>query len=231
MKLVNSFKKTNPSQLLREGKTWLSVWENTKDKSESFLPIIYCLFTALEFYMKAYLVLKDSEYSDTSKLKDLGHNFGNIYDKIIASERNNLTKEINSQINKYELRNIALDRLKYPDVGGMWLLSRGLEKKEHTLVNIFQEIDKEITSNFDDWLIATYPKETQIGAMTQIGYEGNLEEIDLKTFSNTCSECLPANIIIFEDYNYPWGDELISDRNCVSCEKLFNPKGMRPSIR
>jgi hypothetical protein len=231
MKSFGDLKKTTPLALLHEGTVWLSIWENTSKEAPSLLPATYCLFTALELYMKAYLVLKNNKYADTTKLKkELRHNFGTIYEKIVALEENNLTREINTQINKYELRNINLDGLKYPQSGRVWTLDRGLEQGQHTLKEIFQKIDSEITANFDQWLKTTYPKKTEISAMVQIGYSGNPKKINLETLSNTCSECLPANIIVLESYNYPWNQELILIRICRLCKKIFDPNGTRPNI-
>ncbi len=75
--------KITPLQLLREGKVWLEIWENTSKKTTSLLPATYCLFTALELYLKAYLVLENSEYADVKKLKKLGHNRAEKADTVI----------------------------------------------------------------------------------------------------------------------------------------------------
>jgi len=229
MKPINNLNTTTPLDLLNVGKTWLSIWESKKD--ENLFIAIYCLFTAFEFYLKAYLVFKNNVYKDTRKLKlDIGHNFGNLFEKIIISKKNKFTDEIKTQINKYELRTINMDRLKYPEDGKMWSLERGFEKGEHTLENIFKTIDNEITINSDQWLIRTYPKKTEVSAITYIGYKGKLKEIDLGKLSNTCSDCLPPKITVFEEYNYPWHKELIPPRTCMLCKNLFDPKGMRPAI-
>jgi len=229
MKPINNLNTTTPLDLLNVGKTWLSIWESKKD--ENLFIAIYCLFTAFEFYLKAYLVFKNNVYKDTRKLKlDIGHNFGNLFEKIIVSEKNKFTDEIKTQINKYELRTINMDRLKYPEDGKMWSLERGFEKGEHTLENIFKTIDNEITVNSDKWLNDTYPKQIELSATIQIGFEGKPEEIDLKSLSNLCSKCFPANIILFENYNYPWRKDTIPPRICAKCSNLFDPNGMRPSI-
>ena len=225
MKPINNLKATNPLQLLNEGRDWLSIYESKKDNN--IFIAIYCLFTAFEFYLKAYLVLKDSTYKDTDKLKSIRHNFGDLFEKIVILEKNKFTNEINFQIDKYSLRNISLDRLKYPEDAKMWSVERGLEKGEHTLKNIFKDIDIEITAKSDIWLNSTYPKSIQIIATIQIGFEGNPEQIDLKSLSNVCSNCLPYSIIISENYNFPWGDETIPSRICERCDDLFNPTSMR----
>jgi len=231
MKKFGGMGKITPIQLLNEGKNWLKMWESASVEASTLLPATYCLFTALELYMKAYLIFKNSEYADVEKLKNkLGHRFKNIYEKIVASGGNSLTDEIGLQIKKYELEDIQLDRLKYPENGCVWSLNRGLEKGEHTLSNIFKTIDVEITNGFDQWLISTYPKQTEVSAMIQIGYEGNPEEIDLMALSNICSKCLPPNLIIFEYYDYYWKEEKIPPRICSLCNDLFDPNGMRPGI-
>jgi HEPN domain-containing protein len=228
MKSIGGNNKTTPMQLLHEGQVWLAIWENTPEEAKNLRPATYCLFTSLELYMKAYLVLRNSAYADTKKLKKLGHNFKHIYQEIVKSKTNKLTREINTQINKYELREIALDQLKYPESGRVWLLDHGIEKKQHTLSDIFKDIENEISTNFDQWLNNTYPKQTEISVLTQIGYKGNPKKINLKRLSNTCSECLPSKIIILENYNYPWSQNLIPLKTCIRCKKWFNPNGMRP---
>lgn len=225
MKPVNNLNKTTPLQLLREGKTWLSIWESKRD--ENLFIALYCLLTALEFYLKAYLVFKDSAYKDTQKLKGLGHNFNTIFEKIIAVKSNKFTNEIKSQLSKYDLWAIEIDRLKYPEDRRMWMTERGLEKGDHTMGDIFKTIDDEITANIDTWLNKVYPKKIELGAMTQIDYEGDLEKADLKSLSDLCSNCLPLHIILFEHYNYPWDDELLPPRICVQCNNLFDPKEVR----
>ncbi|MFZ2310690.1 MAG: hypothetical protein WAW11_04040 [Patescibacteria group bacterium] len=230
MKEFGGIGKITPLQLLNEGRTWLAIWNNASKEAETLLPATYCLFTAFEFHMKAYLIFKNSEYADIEKLKGCGHRFGTIYEKIIFSEKNSLTDEINIRIEEYELKDIKLDKLKYPENGVVWSLNCGLEKGEHALDNIFKEIDSEITSNFDQWLITTYPKQTEISVMIQSGYEGDPENIDPEILSNTCSECLPRNLVISENYNYYWKEEQIPPRICLSCKNSFNPNGMRPSL-
>jgi hypothetical protein len=231
MKKHGGIGKITPVELLNEGKNWLKMWESASGEIKTLLPATYCLFTALELHMKAYLVLRNNEYSDVEKLKnDLKHKFKIIYEKLVASGTNSLINEIGIEIKKYELEDIKLDTLKYPENGQAWSLNHGIEKGEHTLVNIFKKIDSEITSNFDQWLITTYPKQTEVSAMVQIGYKGNPEDIDLKKLSNTCSQCLPSDLIIFEDYNYYWRQERIPPRTCLLCKNLFDPNGMRPSI-
>lgn len=226
MKAVNNLTTTNPSQLLEEGKTWLSMWELKKD--ENLFIASYCLFTALEFYLKAYLVLKDNTYRDTKKLRDdIGHKFGKLFDKIAALGKNKFTQKINTQINKYELRTISLDRLKYPEDRKMWLIERGFEKGEHTLGDILSAIDREVEENLDKWLNDTYPKHTEYSAMTLIGFKGKIEELGLKALSDLCSKCFPSHIILFEKYNFPWDKDVIPPRTCTKCARLFNPNGMR----
>ena len=62
MKSYGGGGKITPLQLLNEGKSWLLIWENTPKETVSLLPATYCLFTALELYMKAYLVYKNAGY-------------------------------------------------------------------------------------------------------------------------------------------------------------------------
>jgi hypothetical protein len=226
MKAVNNLTTTNPKQLLNEGKVWLSIWE--LKRAENLFVACYCLFSALEFYLKAYLVLRNNVYKDTEKLKfDIGHDFGKLFEKIAMTGKDKFTKEINAQINKYELRTISLDRLKYPEDRKMWLIERGFEKGEHTLGNILSTIDREVTENFDKWLNDAYPKQIELSAMTQIGFEGKLEETDLSALSGICSKCFPANIILFEKYNFPWDKDIVPPKICTKCGQLFNPNGMR----
>ena len=228
MKPINNLETTTPLQLLEVGKTWLSMWESKKD--ENIFIAIYCLFTAFEFYLKAYLVFKNNIYADTKKLKSIGHNFGTLFEKIVILEKNKVTEEIKKQIDKYELRTINMDRLKYPEDGQMWSIERGFEKGEHTIENIFKTIDSEITANADKWLSNTYPKKTRVSVITYLGYKGKIKEIDLKKLAHTCTNCLPPKITISEDYDYHWRDELIPLRTCILCKSLFSPKGLRPSI-
>ena len=230
MKSIGGNNVTTPVGLLEEGKVWLEIWRNIPKEVRYLCPATYCLLTALELHMKAYLVLKNNTYADIKKLKKIGHSFKHIYQEIVASGKNKLTNEINTQIKKYELEDIALDKLKYPEDGRMWSLSRGFEKGEHTLDIIFQDIDREITTNFDKWLNTTYPKRIEISATIQMGYKGNPKKVNLKSLSNTCSECLPANIFIFENYSYPWRNDQVPFRVCKRCKKHFNPNGMRPSL-
>lgn len=230
MKSVGGIGKITPIQLLNEGKVWLDIWNKTSIEINSLLPATYCLFTALELYMKAYLVFKNSEYAETEKLKNkCGHKFKTILDEITTASKNtDLLNEINIQIEKYGLKNIALDKLKYPENGRAWILDHGLEKKEHTLHNIFKDINLEITKGSEQWIIETYPKKTKLSGMTFLGYNGKIEEINLEDLSNICSNCLPDKITIFEEYDYPWNKELIPNRTCKLCNRIFDPKGMRP---
>lgn len=229
MKAVNNLKTTNPQQLLEEGKVWLSIWE--LKKAENLFVAGYCLFTALEFYLKAYLVLKNNAYKDTEKLKlDIGHSFEKLFEKIVILGKNKFTEEINDQINKYELRIISIDRLKYPEDRKMWLIERGFEKGEHTLENIFNTIEKEITANFDKWLNKSYPKQIERTVMTQIDFKGDPEKIDFDLLSGICSKCFPDDITLSEHYNFPWDKDPIPPRICTKCSELFNPKGMRRRV-
>lgn len=223
--------KITPLQLLHEGKMWLEIWENIPVKDKNLRPAIYCLFTALEFYMKAYLLLKNSKYANTEKLKKIGHGFKRIYEEIVVMGKNKLTNKINTQIKKYELEDIALDKLKYPEIGRVWILDHGIEEKKHTLGDVFQCIDNEVSKNFDQWLIDTYPKKTHTVVFFHINYKGNSKNVDLEALSNTCSECLPPNLIISEEYDYPWQEQMIyPQRNCASCNNLFDPNGLRESF-
>ena len=232
MKPINDLNTTTPLDLLNEGKTWLSIWE--LKKNENLFIAIYCLFTAFEFYLKAHLVFKNSEYKNTEKLKILGHNFNTLFEKITAikndKENNKFTKEIKQQIDKYELWTIEIDRLKYPEDRRMWTIEQGFEKREHTLVDILRKIDEEITSNKDKWLNDTYPKKVELSAMIQTGFEGNPEEIDLQSLSNICSKCFPVNIILFEKYNFPWDKDKIPYKNCIKCKDFFDPNLMRQNM-
>lgn len=223
-------KKVTPRDLLIYGKTWLNMWENNPTKTQDLFTALYCLFSALEFYLKAYLVLKSSSYANIGELKKIGHNFNKVYEKLVASGTNDLIKVIGKEIKKYNLEDLKLDTLKYPENGQMWHIDRELSKGIHTLGNIFKKIEQEILDTSDEWLITTYPKKTRLSAVTQIEYEGNPEDIDLKELSNLCSKCLPPHVRIFEDYSYPWSDEQIPYRDCVICKELFDPKGMRPGL-
>lgn len=230
MKSHGGIGKITPLQLLNEGKSWYSIWENTPLETVSLLPATYCLFTALELHMKAYLVFKNSNYTDIEKLKKLQHNFSHIFQEIASTGHSSLTTEINTQIKRYELQDMSLDKLKYPESGRIWLFHRGLEKKNHYLTSILKSIDNEITTNHNQWLINTYPKTIRLGVMLQIDYKGNPDDVDLLKLSNICSECLPKEMFLHAGYNYPWEKELIPMRTCAVCQNWFDPNGVRPSM-
>lgn len=219
---------TNPPSLLREGKNWLRLWEYASKDINSLLQATYCLFSALELYLKAYVVLKDNSYADINNLRKLGHSFQKIYEAISKVDVK-LATQLNIQLKKYGLvnKNFKLDALKYPESGKLWSLDHGLDKGRHTLGPFLKKIEDEITKNSNNWFATTYPKKSRVSALLAVGYKGNPKKINLRKLSNTCSACLPFGVTVIENYNFPWRDDRIPWKTCLQCKNWFDPNGVR----
>jgi len=226
MDSYGGIKNTDPFSLLREGKNWLKLWGYANKDVSSLLQATYCLFSALELYLKAYIVLKDNSYANINKLRGLDHNFQKLYESIRKVDTK-LAIQLNTQLKKYELRNFKLDALKYPENGKVWSLNHGLDKGGHTLDSLLKKIDTDITKNADNWFENKYPKKPKVSALVAVDYKDDPSKINLKKLSNTCSTCLPSGITILESYGFPWGDDRVPQRVCLKCKNWFDPNGMR----
>lgn len=228
----NSLNAASPIELLRQGETWLELWKHSKDRDQALLPAIYCLLSALELYLKAYVVLKDNSFSDTDKLrKELGHNFNSLFAQINRLADSKFAQHVKTQCEKYKLfDNLRMDTLKYPESGRMWSMNNDLVAGNHSLGPIFEKIQSEVNDGQEVWLQKRWPKHIQKGLVFQIDYEGEPTKItstEEQTLLNSCPKCLPIGVIVNEHYSFPWHVKSIPARACGICHNWFMPDGSR----
>ena len=221
-------RKTSPMQLLRQGRVWLGLYDYAvKDRDViAALPAIYCLFSALELYLKAYIVLIDTDYADTTKLRKLEHNFSKLYEQIQRLAPPKLAVLIKKQLHHYKLMGLKLDTLKYPENQNIWSIDHGLVEGKQTLKVIFDTIEAEIAEQEDAWINTVYPREIHIGFMFQTDFQGDpltLSKDEKHKLANTCSNCLPQGVIVTQEYNFPWQREPQPPKTCLICGEWFIP--------
>jgi hypothetical protein len=151
--LKTGLQSTPPIQLLHQGEIWLDLWEHAKQSEYSLLPAVYCLFSALELYLKAYIVLKENSFSDTNRLRDtLGHNFNSLYAEFKKHAAAKFSAQLKTQLLKYKMLDFAIDTLKYPESGRIWSIDYGLDKGDHTFGPIIEAISATVTEEPDTWI-------------------------------------------------------------------------------
>lgn len=143
-----------PMMMVSSAKDWNKLYEEAlnKEKHIGLLPGLYCLFTALEFYLKALIILRDKNYTESRKLINLGHNFKKMIEIIESFEDEPLLPEIRQAIEKYNLSGINITDIKYPVTPRMWHISPDLERGNHSLTSIFSAIETEVRSKGMRWL-------------------------------------------------------------------------------
>ena len=227
LKLNDGPSDVSPVQLLREGDAWLELWDHARARHSTPFPAFYCLFTALEFYLKAYIVRKDKSYASTDRLKSLGHNFNEMY-RVFKdlSDDGNFSDQLLNELKKYHLLGLKLDVLKYPQIRAMWMVDRDLSKGIHSLSYLFDNIRQTVLQDPTEWLLEKYPKKLKTTLVFQIDYPGDIKALsddEIKTLMSLCTKCLPVGVIVSEGYNFPWSEDLLPVRKCPECKNAFLP--------
>lgn len=190
-----------PSILVREGKTWLELHDYATKKRGAIMPGVYCLFSALELHLKAYIVLKDTSYANPDKLRRLGHFFNRMYEAFPEGE---LKQRLKIELDRYSLCSLNIADLKYPQVRRAWHLDNGLLKGEHTLGSILTDIQGEIDSGMESWYEIVYPKEVLTSVALQGKWEEHPTKGQIEEWLLLCPGCRPDNILLSRQLNWPW---------------------------
>lgn len=208
--------------LLRQGQAWLDIYNYTvKERDIAKLePGIYCLFSALEMYIKGYIVLKNSDYSDLDKLKKLGHKFSVMYERLAEVAPSEFKQQVKTQLDHYKLMTLDINRLKYPEVRGMWSVDNGLEKGVHTFGAIFAFIEKEIIEGMESWMNTAYPKTSHIGVLLH-GREQAISYEQAKGWLALCPSCRPEHVSVSLQVSWPWCLEDEPYQSCSKCKKYY----------
>lgn len=137
---------SSPQLFLESAKWWEDLYTNNKDINNLMAPI--CLFFALEFYLKAYLINLNSEFSDNEKIKKLGHNFNKIFTAITKKEKGqSFLEKIKESINNYNLFNNNVIELRYPYHKKMTVWDGQLLSGEHKFTDLFEKIKQTINQS------------------------------------------------------------------------------------
>lgn len=216
--------KITPMSLLSEGRGWLRLFEyGAKDSDRvMFMPALYCLFASFEMYLKGYIVLKDSTYSDPAKLRVLGHSFNAMYQKIHEIGPKNMSNKAKTAIKHYNLFEIDITNLKYPKSQRMILFDRNTTSGKHIFKSLYDQIELEIRSSSNQWLEEVYPREISSTLMASLDFDGDVNNIDINDVVSLCHDCRPKGLIAYKSINYPWNDEIQPPEKCKRCGKLFN---------
>lgn len=224
--ISNEYKTITPHMLVRHGKVWLGLYEHAiKDgDAAAIFPGIYCLFSAAEMYLKAYIVLKISDYSNPEKLQTLGHNFNIMYEKLKPVASDSFARNVKNNLKRYHLFDLDINNLKYTEMSQFWSIDYGLEKGQHTFADIFKTIENEVDSGMDDWLKAVFPRETQIVVALQEDTKvKDVSQAQAKKWLALCPACRPKGVLIRLHISYPWALEYQPPRSCTKCQSMYQP--------
>lgn len=214
-----------PRSLLREGRAWLSLYEySVKDHDIAKLtPGIYSLFSAFEMYLKAFIVLKNSDYAEPGKLKKIGHNFNVMYGRVKELAPKQLCLDINNQLEKYKLKTLDINKLKYPQMRRFWHVDYGLDRGEHTLHKIFDSIESMIENEMDAWIKQNYPKKSHIQVLLHDETERSVSSQQAEKWLSLCHKCRPEYVSVAKRLNWPWCLEEQSYEFCTHCSMPYKP--------
>jgi hypothetical protein len=224
MKRILDGDKVDPHALVRTGQAWLDMYEHVVLGQDTYklLPGIYCLFTGLEMYLKAYIVLKDVSYADPVKLKSLGHKFDRMYEQITKIADHKLKLKIKKDLDHYKLRELDITDLKYPKSQRFWHIDTGLEKGNHIFGELFKSIEDEIIVGKDDWMGKVYPKTTHITVMLS-STPRQASQLQAQKWLAMCPRCRPSYVSsVVLQTSYPYDDQFQLPRECTKCGTVYD---------
>lgn len=147
-----------PVLLQESAKSWIELYEyGIKGNIKLQIPAVCCLLFALEFYLKAYLSLKDKKFSKYSELKDLGHSMRKIFCEVEKLGPSEFVEKVRKLLNDYGLFTIDPIELRYPLAGQVSSFHRNLfddrfNELHDKLNELFKYIDEEIRKwDYESW--------------------------------------------------------------------------------
>ena len=223
--LLDEGSKTTPLSLMHEGRAWHSLYNYAIQDRDTvkLMPGIYSLFSALEMYLKAYIVLKNSDYSEPNNLKKLGHNFNLMRERMIELAPAELREQIKKELDRYKLTSLDINKLKYPEIRRFWHVDYGLEKGEHTLGQIFATIEHEVEAGMDDWMASVYPKTSHIGILLHGESRSSVTREQAEEWLALCPPCRPEDVSVSLQLSYPWCLEDQPYQFCTKCNAPYRP--------
>lgn len=150
--------KTSPQLLLDYAKGYIELYElvysnSPKISNNAKHSAAICFFFGLEFYLKAYLCSLDSKFYDNNELSKLGHNFNKIFCALTRSAELKDLTEIKKVIKLYNLFEVDVVELRYPEAGTQLLWPRDFYEGKHECDVFFRELDAKIRANYLKQLI------------------------------------------------------------------------------
>ena len=140
-----------PVVILQMAKDWLKIYDSAT--GQRTIARFYCLFFTLELYLKAYLCLKNNKFCTDKKIRELSHNFKEIFKELSKSNIDKcFLKKIEECLTSLNLFNINYASLRFPLVGRMIEINSELYFGNNPFKSIFDCIDKEIGIwDYDEW--------------------------------------------------------------------------------
>jgi len=220
-----------PMSLITEGKGWLRMYEQgvvSKDNSQ-LIPAFYCLLTAFEFYLKAYICFKDMSFTHPDILKKLRHNFSKMSIEISRLAPLDIKSEVNNIIETYNLTKVDINNLKYPKEQRILIVGNEIKSGKHTMINLLEKMEAEVKGRYDEFLESVYPRETTVSALISIEYDGDdINDLNLKYLVSLCHTCRPKGVMVYKSTNYPWNQDDHQLQVCIECKAPYDARSMLP---
>jgi hypothetical protein len=224
--------KITPYHLIKEGEVWSDLYQYAVSDGDAtkMATGLYCLLSSVEMYLKAYIVLKDTSFSDPDRLRNsLSHSFKRMYDEISRLGPKGFSDSVKKVLNRYNLMDVNIANVKYPEDRRMIGIDYGLDKGNHEFEEIFKHIKSEVLDSKEKWMEDAYPKESSIVASLTTECEYKREDITralLEKWLAMCPACRPAGVILHLRTSYPWGQELMRILTCSECGKVYTSDTM-----
>ena len=146
---------TTPVSLQGAANGWLSLYAkgiNARNPIGEQIAGVYCLFFAVELYLKGYLALRDKRFSRQDALKNLGHDFCKMYVEVVSVAPKEFSVELGKLLKKYGLLRNNIIELRYPQAGRGIRFHPDLFNGRHGFETVFGIIDDEIgMTNWKQW--------------------------------------------------------------------------------
>jgi hypothetical protein len=148
--------RVTPLMLLNGGKVWHELYNHSAGSKDNLKQMagLYCLCVAVEFYMKAYIVLRDASYADPKKLLTLSHSFRKMLAEVQRIGTPVTALMVEQPILRYNFLDTNMNEIKYPESPRMWQIDLELLNGKHDFELFFSEVDSQVQHNMRAWLTA-----------------------------------------------------------------------------